>query len=64
MPALWKLRLARLIGWASQASTIQLTPSGEVDSVGVLGYISVDISKALESSGVKVNAISSTPEKN
>ena len=47
---------------ASQASTIQLTPSGEVGSVGVLD-ISVDISKALESSGVRVNAISSTPEK-
>jgi signal peptide peptidase SppA len=47
---------------ASQASTIVLTPSGEVGSVGVLD-ISVDISKALESSGVKVNAVSSTPEK-
>ncbi len=47
---------------ASQASTITLTPSGEVGSVGVLD-ISVDISKALESSGIKVNAVSSTPEK-
>ena len=47
---------------ASQASTITLTPSGEVGSVGVLD-ISVDISKALESGGVKVNAVSSTPEK-
>ncbi|MFZ0915026.1 MAG: S49 family peptidase [Candidatus Korobacteraceae bacterium] len=47
---------------ASQASTLTLTPSGEVGSVGILD-ISVDISKALESSGVKVNAVSSTPEK-
>lgn len=47
---------------ASQASTVTLTPSGEVGSVGVLD-LSVDISKALESSGVKVNAVSSTPEK-
>jgi signal peptide peptidase SppA len=46
----------------SQASTITLTPSGEVGSVGVLD-ISVDVSKALESSGIKVNAVSSTPEK-
>ena len=47
---------------ASQASTITLTPSGETGSVGVLD-ISVDISKALESGGIKVNAVSSTPEK-
>ena len=47
---------------ASQASTITVTPSGEVGSVGVLD-LSVDISKALETSGIKVNAVSSTPEK-
>jgi signal peptide peptidase SppA len=47
---------------ASQASTITLTPSGEVGSVGVLD-LSVDISKALENAGVKVNAVASTPEK-
>ena len=35
---------------ASQASTITLTPSGEVGSVGVLD-IHADISKALENSG-------------
>jgi signal peptide peptidase SppA len=46
----------------SQASTVTLTPSGEVGSVGVLD-LSVDISKALETAGVKVNAVSSTPEK-
>lgn len=46
----------------SQASTVTLTPSGEAGSVGVLD-ISVDVSKALESSGIKVNAVSSTPEK-
>ncbi len=47
---------------ASQASTIQLTPSGEVGSVGVLD-IAVDLTRALDSSGVKVTAVSSTPEK-
>ena len=47
---------------ASRASTITLTPSGEVGSVGVLD-IAVDVSKALESSGIRVNAVSSTPEK-
>jgi hypothetical protein len=47
---------------ASQASTVHLTPSGEVGSVGILD-LSVDISKALESGGIKGNAVSSTPEK-
>lgn len=41
---------------ASQASTIRLTPSGEVGSVGVLD-IHADVSKALESAGVKVTAV-------
>lgn len=41
---------------ASQASTISLTPSGEVGSVGVLD-IHADISKALDNAGVKVTAI-------
>lgn len=47
---------------ASQASTIQLTPSGEVGSVGVLD-LHADISKALESSGVKLTAVVSDPKK-
>lgn len=41
---------------ASQASTITLTPSGEVGSVGVLD-LHADISKALENAGVKVTAV-------
>jgi len=41
---------------ASQASTIQVTPSGEVGSIGVLD-IHADISKALENSGVKITAV-------
>jgi signal peptide peptidase SppA len=41
---------------ASQASTITLTPSGEVGSVGVLD-LHADISKALENSGVKITAV-------
>ncbi|HEY6769387.1 MAG TPA: S49 family peptidase [Candidatus Sulfotelmatobacter sp.] len=41
---------------ASQASTIHLTPSGEVGSVGVLD-LHADISKALENGGVKVTAV-------
>lgn len=41
---------------ASQASTITLTPSGEVGSVGVLD-IHADISKALENSGVRLTAV-------
>lgn len=47
---------------ASQASTIQLTPSGEVGSVGVLD-LHTDISKALDDSGVKLTAVTSSPEK-
>jgi signal peptide peptidase SppA len=41
---------------ASQASTVTLTPSGEVGSVGVLD-LHVDISKALDNDGVKVTAV-------
>jgi len=41
---------------ASQASTITLTPSGEVGSVGVLN-LHTDISKALDTAGVKVTAV-------
>jgi signal peptide peptidase SppA len=41
---------------ASQASTVTLTPSGEVGSVGVLD-LHADISKALENAGVKVTAV-------
>jgi signal peptide peptidase SppA len=47
---------------ASQASTITLTPSGEVGSVGVLD-IHADVTTALDHAGVKVTAIASTPEK-
>lgn len=47
---------------ASQASTITLTPSGEVGSVGILD-LHADITGALANAGVKVNAVSSTPEK-
>lgn len=41
---------------ASQASTVTLTPSGEVGSVGVLD-LHADISKALENAGVKITAV-------
>lgn len=47
---------------ASQASTITLTPSGEVGSVGVLD-LHADITKALDSSGVKITAVVSDPKK-
>jgi signal peptide peptidase SppA len=47
---------------ASQASTITLTPSGEVGSVGVLD-LHADISKALENSGVKLTAVTAGPHK-
>ena len=47
---------------ASQCSTITLTQSGEVGSVGVLD-IHADVTKALDNAGVKVTAVSSTPEK-
>lgn len=41
---------------ASQASTVTLTPSGEVGSVGILD-LHADISKALENAGVKLTAV-------
>ena len=47
---------------ASQASTITLTPSGEVGSVGVLD-LHADISKALESAGVKLTAVTAGEHK-
>ena len=47
---------------ASQASTITLTPSGEVGSVGVLD-IHADISGALANAGVKVTAVTAGPHK-
>lgn len=47
---------------ASQASTITLTPSGEVGSVGVLD-IHADISKALENSGLKLTAVTAGEHK-
>ncbi|MGB6384207.1 MAG: S49 family peptidase [Terriglobales bacterium] len=47
---------------ASQASTITLTPSGEVGSVGVLD-LHADISKALDNQGVKITAVTAGPHK-
>jgi signal peptide peptidase SppA len=47
---------------ASQASTITLTPSGEVGSVGVLD-IHADISKALDNAGVKLTAVTAGEHK-
>lgn len=47
---------------ASQASTITLTPSGEVGSVGVLD-IHADVSKALDNAGVKITAVTAGPHK-
>jgi signal peptide peptidase SppA len=47
---------------ASQAGTIALTSSGEVGSVGVLD-LHADISKALDSSGVKITAVTAGPYK-
>lgn len=47
---------------ASQASTITLTPSGEVGSVGVLD-LHADISKALENQGVKLTAVTAGEHK-
>jgi signal peptide peptidase SppA len=47
---------------ASQASTIRLTPSGEVGSVGVLD-LHADISGALEKAGVKLTAVTAGPHK-
>jgi capsid assembly protease len=47
---------------ASQASTISLTPSGEVGSIGVLD-LHADISKALDNAGVKVTAVTAGEHK-
>ena len=47
---------------ASQASTITLTPSGEVGSVGVLD-LHADISKALDNAGVKLTAVTAGEHK-
>ncbi|HLM79280.1 MAG TPA: S49 family peptidase [Terriglobales bacterium] len=47
---------------ASQASTVTLTPSGEVGSVGVLD-LHADISKALDNAGVKVTAVTAGEHK-
>jgi signal peptide peptidase SppA len=47
---------------ASQASSITLTPSGEVGSVGVLD-MHADISKALENAGVKLTAVTAGEHK-
>lgn len=47
---------------ASQASTVTLTPSGEVGSVGVLD-LHADISKALENAGVKLTAVTAGEHK-
>jgi len=47
---------------ASQASTITLTPSGEVGSVGVLD-LHTDVSRALENAGVKITAVTAGPHK-
>lgn len=47
---------------ASQAGTITLGPSCEVGSVGVLD-LSVDLTKALDAAGVKINAVSAGPHK-
>ena len=47
---------------ASQASTITLTPSGEVGSVGVLD-LHADITGALEKAGVKLTAVTAGPHK-
>ena len=47
---------------ASQASTVSLTPSGEVGSVGVLD-LHADISKALDVAGVKITAVTAGEHK-
>jgi signal peptide peptidase SppA len=47
---------------ASQASSIRLTPSGEVGSVGVLD-LHADISKALDTAGVKLTAVTAGEHK-
>lgn len=47
---------------ASQASTITLTPSGEVGSIGVLD-LHADITGALEKAGVKLTAVTAGEHK-
>lgn len=47
---------------ASQASSITLTPSGEVGSVGVLD-LHTDITGALDQAGVKITAVTAGPHK-
>jgi signal peptide peptidase SppA len=47
---------------ASQASTVTLTPSGEVGSVGILD-LHADISKALDNAGVKLTAVTAGEHK-
>jgi signal peptide peptidase SppA len=47
---------------ASQASTITVTPSGQVGSVGVLD-IHADITRSLENQGVKLTAVTAGPHK-
>jgi capsid assembly protease len=47
---------------ASQASTVTLTPSGEVGSVGVLD-LHADITKALDNAGVKITAVTAGEHK-
>ncbi len=47
---------------ASQASSITLTPSGEVGSIGVLD-LHADVSKALENAGVKLTAVTAGEHK-
>lgn len=47
---------------ASQASSIHLTPSGEVGSIGILD-LHADISGALEKSGVRITAVTAGPNK-
>ncbi len=47
---------------ASQASTITLTPSGEVGSVGILD-LHADITGALEKAGVKLTAVTAGEHK-
>jgi signal peptide peptidase SppA len=47
---------------ASQASSITMTPSGEVGSVGVLD-IHADVSKSIEDAGVKLTVVTAGPHK-
>jgi len=47
---------------ASQASTITMTPSGEMGSIGVLD-LHANISKALENAGIELTAVTAGPHK-